>query len=78
MSANTGTAFRRAIASGREERERRTDDLVARADAERIEREHERVGSVGDADRLLDAEILGRLALESLDLRSEDETTGFQ
>ena len=47
---------------GREERERRADHLVAGADAERVEREHERVGAVGDADRVLDGEVLGRLA----------------
>ena len=36
---------------GRVERERRADHLVARADPERVEHEHERVGAVRDADR---------------------------
>ncbi len=45
---------------GRVERERRADDLVALADAERVEHEHERVGAVRDADRLLDAEVARR------------------
>ena len=58
---------------GRVERERRADDLVAGADPERVEHEHERVGAVGDADRLRHAEVLGRLALEALDLGPEDE-----
>ena len=49
---------------GRIERERGADDLVAGADLERVEHEHERVGAVRDADRLLDAEVGGRLLLE--------------
>ena len=40
----------------RVERERRADDLVAGADADRVEREDERVGAVRDADRALHAE----------------------
>ena len=36
----------------RVERERRADHLVAGADAERVEHEHDRVGAVGDADRV--------------------------
>jgi hypothetical protein len=63
---------------GRVERECGADHLVALTDAQRVERDHERVGSVGDADRLLYAEVLGGLALESLDLGPEDEATGFQ
>ncbi len=51
-------------------------DLVACADPERVEDEHERIGAVGDADRVLDAEELGRLALEALDLGAEDEAAG--
>ena len=58
---------------GRVERERGADHLVAGADPDRVEHEHDRVGAVRDADRLLDAEVLGRLALEALDLGAEDE-----
>ena len=62
----------------RVERERRADHLVAAADAERVEREHERVGAVRDADRVRDAEVCGGLALERLDLGSEDEAAGLE
>ena len=79
---DVGEDRRRAAAGdrlgGREERERRADHLVARADLERVEREHERVGAVRDADRLLDAEVLGRLALEALDLGPEDEAAALE
>ena len=60
------------------EREGRADHLVARTDPERVEHEHDRVGAVGDADRLRDAERLGRLALEPLDLGAEDETPALE
>ena len=43
------------------------------SDPERIHDEHERVGSVGDADRLLYTEIVRRLALERGHVRPEDE-----
>ena len=79
---DVGEDGRRAAAGdrlgGREERERRADHLVARADPERVEHEHERVGAVRDADRLLDAEVLGRLALEALDLGAEDEAAALE
>ena len=79
---DVGEDRRRAAArdrlGGREERERRADDLVAGADLERVEREHERVRAVGDADRLLDAEVLGGLALERLDLGAEDEAAAVE
>ena len=55
------------------ERERRADHLVAGADLERVEHEHERVGAVRAADGVLRAEELGRFTLESLDLGPEDE-----
>ena len=58
---------------GRKERERARHDLVARADAERAERDHERVRARVEADRVADAEKLSRLALERLDLRPADE-----
>ncbi len=62
----------------RVERERRADHLVAATDPERVEREHERVGPVRDADRVRHAEERGRLALERLDLGAEDEATGLE
>jgi hypothetical protein len=60
------------------ERERRADHLVAGADPHRVEHEHERVGAVGDADRLGDAEVARRLLLERLHVRTEDELPGFE
>ena len=63
---------------GRVERERRADHLVAGADAHRLEREHERVGAVGDADRMGHVEVRRRLALERLDLGPEDEATRLE
>jgi hypothetical protein len=62
----------------RVERERRADHLVARADPERVEDEHERVGAVSDPHRLLHAQVLGCLALEALDLRAEDEAAALE
>ena len=55
---------------GRVERERRADHLVARPDLHRVEHEHERVGAVRDADRLLRAEVRGRLLLERVEVRA--------
>ena len=57
----------------RVEREGGADHLVAGADAERVEHEHDRVRAVRDADRLLHAEVLRRLPLERLHVRAEDE-----
>ena len=79
MSANTGVAPTRAIASGVAKNVNDgADHLVAGADPHRLEREHERVGAVGDADRVRDAEIRGRLALERLDLGTEDEAARLE
>ena len=47
-------------------------------DLERVEREHDRVGAVGDADRVLDAEVRGGLLLEGADVRAEDEPAGVE
>ena len=58
---------------GRVEGEGRADHLVPRADLHCIEREHERVGAVGDADRARHAELLGNLCLERLHVRPQDE-----
>ena len=62
----------------RVEGERRADHLVAGADAHRVEHEHERVGAVRAADRLLRPEQLRCFALEGLDLGAEDEPAGLQ
>ena len=40
------------------------DDVVARADAERAQRQDDRVGAVGDADRVRRADVGGELGLE--------------
>ena len=72
--AEDGTrAGRRDRLGGRVERERRHDDIVAGPDAHRAQGDRQRVGAVGDADDVIDAEILGELALEGRDLRAEDE-----
>ena len=63
---------------GRVERERRADDLVARADAQCVEDEHERVGAVGDADRVPHAEIGRRLSLEGGHVGPEDEVAALE
>ena len=62
----------------REEGVGRADDLVARADAQAAQRDAERVGAVRDADRVLDAQVLGGLLLEALDLGAEDEAARSQ
>ncbi len=49
------------------------DDLVLRADRERAQGKLERIGSVADRDALGRAAIRGELALERLDLGSENE-----
>ena len=79
MSTKTGVAPRRAIDSAVAKNVNAGQiDLVALADPERVEPEHERVGAVGDADRVLDAEVLGSLALEALDLGAEDEAAAVE
>jgi hypothetical protein len=57
----------------RVERERRGDHLVPRSDPERVEGQHQGVGPVRDADRVLDAEVRRGLLLEGPQLRAEDE-----
>ena len=62
-SQNTGRAPVGGIASARRvERERGHDDLVAGPDADRAQGERQRVGAVGDADRMGGAEVVGELA----------------
>ena len=55
------------------EGERRTDDFVARSDAERVHDEHQGVRAVRHADGLAHAEVAGGLALERADVRAQDE-----
>ena len=57
--------------SRRVEGERRHDDLIAWPDAHRAQRDRQRVGAVGDADRVRRAEVGGELLLEGLHLRPE-------
>ena len=58
------------------EGERRDDDLVAGADAERAQRDGERVSAVGHADCVAGAAVGGELLLEGADLGAEDEHPG--
>ena len=58
---------------GRVERERWDDDIVAGPDAHRAQGDRQRVRAVRDADDVIDAEIVGELALEGRDLGAEDE-----
>src|SRR5687768_6948101 len=60
-------------ASSREESVRRDDDFVAGADAESEQRQVERVGPGGAADRTRSTAIGGDLALQCRDLFAEDE-----
>ena len=60
------------------EGERGADHLVAATDAHRLEAQHERVGAVGDTERVRHAEVGGGLLLERLDLRAEDEAPGLE
>ena len=66
-------AGRRDRLGGRVERERRHDDIVAGPDAHRAQGDRQRVGAVGDADDVIDAEVVRELALEGRDLGAEDE-----
>src|SRR5690606_32785592 len=58
---------------GGEEAERGRDDLVARADAEGAQADHERVGAAVDPYGVLHAQVVGDLALEGLHLGPADE-----
>ena len=60
-------------AGGGEEGEGREEDLVALADAERHQREQERVGAGGDPEGVLHAEEGGAVLLEGLEARTHDE-----
>ena len=54
------------------EGERGDDDVVARADAQRAQRDGQRLGAVGDPDDVVDAQEGGELLLEGRDLGPED------
>ena len=58
---------------GRDERVRRHDHLVAAADAERAQRQHQGFGARGDADGVRRAAVPRELLLEGLDLGAERE-----
>ena len=60
-------------AGGRKERIRRRDDLVARFDVERHQRQEERVGPGRNGDGVRDADEGAELALERLDFGPHDE-----
>ena len=81
-SVDVGEDGRRLAArdrlGGRVEGEGGADHLVAAADPERVEDEHDRVGAVRDPDRLGNAEVLGRLGLEGRDVRPEDELAALE
>ena len=68
VAPDRGRAEERDRLGGGEERERRDDDLVAGADAQRAQGEQQRVGAVGDADGVRRADVGRELALERLDL----------
>jgi hypothetical protein len=63
---------------GREECEGRHHDLVAGADAQRAEADHEGVGAVGESDAVLGPDVAGELRLEALDLGSQDVAATLQ
>ena len=53
--------------------QRRGDDFVARSDADRAQRQRDRVRAGADSDCVLRAACLGKLRLERLDLGAENE-----
>src|SRR6516164_3487010 len=54
------------------------DELVARADTERLKRQNQRIGAAGDADGFAAAAKLGKLMLERLDFTAEDIDAAFE
>jgi len=69
-SQKTGVAPVGGIASAlREKGERGNNDLIARPDAERPQRDRDRLGAVCHADRLIAADVVRELLLERLDFR---------
>ena len=73
-SHQTGTAPSEAIGSAEAKNvKRRDDDLVARADAQRAQREQQRVGAVGHADGVRRCRCRRRTRARRPDLGAEDE-----
>ena len=54
------------------ERERRGNHFVARADAERTQDQMQRIGAIADADRVIAAEELRDFLLKRLHVRSQN------
>ena len=73
VGEDRGRAGARDGLGRRVEGEGGADHLVARSDSHRLERQHERVRPVRDADRVRHAEVGGGLLLERLHLGPEDE-----
>ena len=73
MSTNTGVApSEHDHLAGGDERERRGDHLVAAADAERHQRDQQRLGAARARDAVLGADVRGEALLELADLRAHD------
>ena len=74
MSANTGVAPTLCtVPAGREEGERRRDDLIPAPDVERLQREQQRVGPARAADRVLRVRERGDGLLQLHHRLPEDE-----
>ena len=78
VGEDRGRAAPRDRLGRRVEGEGGADHLVAGPDAERVERDHQRVGAVGDADRPLHAERSGGLLLERPVVRAANEALTFE
>ena len=78
VAEHRGGAGRRDRLGRRVEGERRDDDLVARADAQRAQGDRDGLGAVGDPDRVPGAQIGGELLLEGVDLGAEDEPPAIE
>ena len=63
---------------GRGESERRGDNLVAGADAERPQREMKRAGAMRKRERVFGADVIGEFALEALGLGAGGDPSGAQ
>ena len=73
MSTNTGRADPVNGPGRREKRKRRRDDFVARADAQRHQRQQQRVGPRCATDRVVRVAILGTFGLELSHFLAEHE-----
>ena len=77
VAENRPRAGPRDGAGGGEERERRGDHLIARTDAERHERQQQRIGARGHADAVRRAAISRDLRLEGAHVLAQDELLAF-